>query len=116
MPNVQAMMADGRREQIRDARFCLHFALRKEKSGSCHAGARIRLWLGISHAIRISVTHQQHQLLGKTAPLSRLEYRLPLVAGTALGHCACVPSGSVRPAEGVSGNPNSPSGAAAPNT
>ena len=37
--------------------------------------------------------------------LSRLEFRLPLMASTPLGHCACAPSGSVHPSEGVNGNP-----------
>ena len=73
----------------------------RERARCAHTGAQ-------------QIDAQRSRLIAHS--LSRLECRLPLMANTPLGHCTCAPSGSVHPAEGVNGNPNSPSGAAAPNT
>ena len=42
------------------------------------------------------------------AHMSRLECRLPLMASTPLGHCACAPAGSAHLPERFNGNPTPP--------
>ena len=62
----------------------------RERARCAHTGAQ-------------QIDAQRSRLIAHS--LSRLECRLPLMANTPLGHCACAPSGSVHPSEGVNGNP-----------